>query len=59
MIFKEVKWTPKTKATHEEVPQEDLWEDGELDLRSVERKILLRTLDLGDWILVRRINGKA
>tara|TARA_R100000742_G_C4231906_1_gene53287 strand:+ start:527 stop:727 length:201 start_codon:yes stop_codon:yes gene_type:complete len=65
MIFKEVKWTPeitknafKAKVTHEEIPQEDLWEDGELNLRDVEQKVLLHTLDLGDWILVRRIDGK-
>jgi hypothetical protein len=57
MIFKETE--DYDEATHEEIPQEDLWEDGELNLRDVEQKILLRTLDLGDWILVRRINGKA
>ena len=57
MIFKATK--DYDKATHEEIPQEDLWEDGEINLRDVEQKILLRTLDLGDWILVRRINGKA
>ena len=57
MIFKEVKWTPKTKATHEEVPQEDLWEDGEIGLSEVQDKIIYNTLDGGDWILVRRIDG--
>jgi len=56
MIFKAIK--DYDKATHEEIPQEDLWEDGEINLRDVEQKILLRTLDLGDWILVRRIHGK-
>ena len=57
MIFKEVKWTPKTKATHEEGPQEDLWEDGEIGLSEVQDKIIYNTLDGGDWILVRRIDG--
>ena len=60
MIFKAVEWEDTSgvpEYTHEEVPQEELWEDGELNLRDVEQKILLRTLDLGDWILVRRIDG--
>ena len=59
MIFKEVEWQDASgvpEHDHEEVPQEDLWEDGELDLRGVEQKILLHTLDKGDWILVRRID---
>ena len=60
MIFKAVEWQDASgvpEHTHEEIPQEELWEDGELNLRDVEQKILLRTLDLGDWILVRRIDG--
>ena len=60
MIFKAVEWQDTSgvpEHTHEEIPQEELWEDGELNLRDVEQKILLRTLDLGDWILVRRIDG--
>ena len=59
MIFKAVEWQDASgvpEHDHEEVPQEDLWEDGELDLRGVEQKILLHTLDKGDWILVRRID---
>ena len=59
MIFKAIEWTGASgvpEYDHEEVPQEDLWEDGELDLRAVEQKILLHTLDKGDWILVRRID---
>ena len=59
MIFKLIKYTPESKPTHEEVPQEDLWEDGELHLRDVEQKILLHVLDEGDWILVREVyNGE-
>ena len=60
MIFKAIEWEDTSgipEHTHEEIPQEELWEDGELNLRDVEQKILLRTLDLGDWILVRRIDG--
>ena len=59
MIFKSVECQDASgvpEHDHEEVPQEDLWEDGELDLRGVDQKILLHTLDKGDWILVRRID---
>ena len=55
MIFKEIEYTPESKPTHEEVPQEDLWEDGELNETEVRCKVLYHTLDEGDWILVRRI----
>ena len=47
------------KATHEEIPQEELWEDGELNNAEVQRKILSHTMQQGDWMLVRKIdNGK-
>ena len=60
MIFKLIKYTPESKPTHEEVPQEDLWEDGELNETEVRCKVLYHTLDEGDWILVRRAEyGKA
>ena len=42
MIFKAIEWTGASgvpEYDHEEVPQEDLWEDGELNLRAVEQKI--------------------
>ena len=60
MIFKEIiGWTPdnKIKPTHEEIPQEELWEDGELDNVEVQQKIIYHTLHQGDWILVRSIDG--
>ena len=58
MIFKEVKYKDSnSKFDWEEVPQEDLWEDGELNLRDVEQKILLHVLDEGDWVIARRIDG--
>ena len=59
MIFKAIEWTGASgvpEHDHEEVPQEDLWEDGELNLRDVEQKILFHILDEGDWILVREID---
>jgi hypothetical protein len=56
MIFKETQ--DYDKATHEEIPQEKLWEDGGLNNVEVQQKIIYHTLQQGDWILVRSINGK-
>ena len=55
MIFKLIKYTPESKPTHEEIPQEELWEDGELNGAQVQQKIIHHTFQLGDWMLVRRI----
>ncbi len=38
----------------EEVPKEDLWEDGELSDIDVHFKIIDKVLYLGDWKLIRR-----
>ena len=38
----------------EEVPDEDLWEDGELSLLDVMHKIEDKLLVEGDWKLIRR-----
>lgn len=38
----------------EEVPDEDLYEDGELSLQKVQDKILYHILSKGDWKLMRR-----
>ena len=38
----------------EEVPQEDLWEDGEISMTLVRDKILQHVLQIGDWKLMRR-----
>ena len=43
------------KADWEEVPQEDLWEDGELEMSEVLNKIKAYVLIEGDWKLIRRI----
>ena len=60
MIFKAIEWTGASgvpeQADHEEVPQEELWEDGELSSTEVQQKIIHHTFQLGDWILVRRID---
>ena len=37
----------------EEVPDEDLWEDGELNLEDVQSKVF-RFLDTGHYMLIRR-----
>ena len=56
-IFKQIKYTPESKPTHEEVPQEELWEDGELSSTEVQQKIIHHTFQLGDWILVREVDN--
>ena len=62
MIFKEVKWSGSDqegdKAEYEEIPEEELWEDGELSSAEVQHKILYHAFQQGDWMLVRRIDGK-
>ena len=58
MIFKVIGGNDYSKATHEEIPQEELWEDGELNSAEVQEKIIRHTMQQGDWILVRSIDGK-
>ena len=55
MIFKEIVHNYK-QADHESIPQEELWEDGELNTAEVQQKIIYHTFQQGDWILVRRIS---
>ena len=59
MILKEINYKHPTdyeNATHENIPGEELWEDGELSPGEVQYKIIKNVLEIGDWILVRRIN---
>jgi hypothetical protein len=56
MIFKEIVHNYK-EADHEEVPKEDLWEDGELNSAQVQHKIINNVMQTGEWILVRRIDN--
>ena len=58
MILKKVKYPRMNEADWEEVPQEDLWEDGELNEHQVGTKILHQVMKEGDWRLIRRINDK-
>jgi len=61
MIFKEINpiYLSASIPEHdyEEVPSEELWEDGELSSTEVQQKIIHHTFQLGDWILVRRIDN--
>ena len=45
------------KASHEEIPEEELWEDGELNNVQVQQKIINHTMQQGDWLLVRKIDN--
>ena len=37
----------------EEIPDEDLWEDGELSPGEVQYKIIKNVLEIGEWKLIR------
>jgi hypothetical protein len=55
MIFKEIIHNIK-EADWEEIPQEEIWEDGELNTVQVQHKIVSHVIQEGDWILVRRLH---
>ena len=42
----------------EEVPDEDLWEDGELDSEQVKEKLYQEVIRQGVWKIIRRNYGK-
>ena len=44
---------PQCEKIWEEIPDEDLWEDGELGVSDVKSKIL-RLLHIGKWKLIRK-----
>ena len=53
----EIMWLKKVKykeADWEEVPTEDLWEDGELDSEQVKEKLYQEVIRQGVWKLIRR-----
>ena len=55
MIFKEVEYkNSNTKYDWEEIPQEELWEDGEMSKIDVKEEIFWRVITMGDWRLIRR-----
>tara|TARA_R100000664_G_C2757966_1_gene146560 strand:+ start:2847 stop:3020 length:174 start_codon:yes stop_codon:yes gene_type:complete len=45
-IYEEAEW--------EEIPDEELWEDGEADSVKVAIKIYSHVSRIGDWTLIRR-----
>ena len=45
-LLKEGQW--------EEIPDEDLWEDGEMSKKDVKEEIFWRVVTMGDWKLIRR-----
>ena len=59
MILKEIEYKDSpTKHDWEEVPQEDLWEDGEISNNTCMIKIYNNVVADGKWKLMRRINGR-
>ena len=62
MLYKEVECYQGTKgekiADYEEIPPEELWEDGELSATEVQHKILHHTMQQGDWYLIRKVDDK-
>ena len=55
MIFKQVTGSI-FKNKWEQVPDEDLWEDGEVDYDDVLDKIEERVFNTGEWTLIRRVS---
>ena len=57
MVLKEISPHKHKEAEWEEVPDEELWEDGELNKAQAKHKMAYRVLDVGDWKLMRKKNG--
>ena len=55
MIFKGISSHKYKEADWEQIPEGELWEDGELSSTQVQHKILHHTMQQGDWILVRKV----
>ena len=56
MVLKEINSHKYKEADWEQVPDEDLWEDGELNEHQVDTKVLHHVMKEGDWIVIRRID---
>ena len=57
MKLKEIKWSGNQgdeTPDYEEVPQEEVWEDGERTENEVEEKICYE-VRRGNWLLVRKV----
>ena len=56
MIFKQIEYKDSnSKFDYEEIPQEDLWEDGELDSEQVKEKLYQEVIRQGAWKVIRNI----
>ena len=42
----------------EEVPEEELWADGERRKSEVIQELVYRILDEGDWVVMRKISDR-
>ena len=62
MIFKQVKHIKSqevySKNKWEQVPDEDLWEDGELSVLDLMHKIEHKVLVEGSWTLIREVTDE-
>mgnify|MGYP003114550898 CR=1 FL=1 len=58
MLFKKVRYDEKDipEFDYEEVPAEELYEDGELTALQVNNKVLDKVFYTGEWKLVRRVD---
>ena len=57
MVFKKLKHEEAKFTNHsywEEVPDEDLWEDGELGAIDVSQKLFQRIVNSGEWKIIRK-----
>ena len=50
-----MEFTRKLSHDWEEVPQEDLWEDGELNSEQVKEKLYQEIIRQGEWKIIREI----
>lgn len=59
MLFKKVRYDSKEvpEFDYEEVPAEELYEDGELTALQVNNKVLDKVFYTGEWKLVREIKN--
>ena len=57
MILKKVEYPRMNEADWEEVPQEDLWQDGEIKYPEIKDIIYHQVIKQGEWKLIRRINN--
>ena len=57
MLLKKVEYPRMNEACWEEIPQEELWEDGELNNQQVMLFIYNQVILDGKWKLIRRIKS--